>query len=165
MPTVHLVCGPQGAGKTSYARRLAVETNATCFSIDEWMIDLFGADLPAPLDFTWIMERVARCQRRIWRTAADIAARGGCVVLDLGFIKVTQRDHFVSMAKDISCHVQIHFLDAPPEVRRARVAARNAARGDTFAFEVTPAMFDFMEPQYEPATEHELSHSAVRATA
>jgi hypothetical protein len=44
---VHLISGPVGAGKTSYSRKLASEHNAVVFSIDEWMQNLFGGDLPA----------------------------------------------------------------------------------------------------------------------
>ena len=56
--TVHIVFGSQGAGKTTYARQLASETKGTRFSIDEWMGELFGPDLPKPMSLPWIMERV-----------------------------------------------------------------------------------------------------------
>ena len=37
MGKVHLILGPQGAGKSTYARHLAQKESATRFSIDEWM--------------------------------------------------------------------------------------------------------------------------------
>src|SRR5689334_16988583 len=43
---VHLICGSTGAGKTTYARRLADEIGAVVFSIDEWMAALFWMDAP-----------------------------------------------------------------------------------------------------------------------
>ena len=44
-------------------------------------------------------------------------------------------------------------------MRASRVRARNAARGQTFSFEVTPMMFEFMERWFEPpdATERDAS--------
>ena len=41
-----LVVGCTGAGKTTYARQLAAELGAVRFSIDEWMMALFGPDVP-----------------------------------------------------------------------------------------------------------------------
>ncbi|HEY8068088.1 MAG TPA: AAA family ATPase, partial [Burkholderiales bacterium] len=75
--TVHIVFGSQGAGKTTYARRLASEVKGTRFSIDDWMGELFGPDLPKPMSLPWIMERVRRCESRIWSTAAEIVEQGG----------------------------------------------------------------------------------------
>lgn len=84
MGEIHIVFGPQGAGKSTYSRNLASSISATRFSIDDWMIELFGPDLSKPLDFDWIMERVKRCERRIWITVADVAENGGNVVLVWG---------------------------------------------------------------------------------
>jgi predicted kinase len=157
--TVHIVFGPQGAGKTTYSRRLANESTGTRFSIDDWMGELFGPDLPKPMSLPWIMERVQRCERRIWSTAAEIVDRGGCAVLDLGFMRVSDRSRLISLAEAKELPVQLHYVNAPQDVRRARVVSRNATKGETFAFEVTPAMFDFMEKQFESPTEAELSRS------
>jgi predicted kinase len=156
--TVHIVFGSQGGGKTTYARKLADETASVRFSIDEWMGELFGPDVPKPMNLPWILERVQRCERRIWSTAAEIVERGAGVVLDLGFMKVNDRSRFVALAEARGLPVRLHFVTAPHELRRERVMSRNASRGETFAFEVTPAMFDFMETQFEPPTEAELSN-------
>ncbi|NJC23977.1 putative kinase [Arthrobacter pigmenti] len=40
-PRVHLLCGLNGAGKTTYARQLEHELPAVRFSLDEWMLHLF----------------------------------------------------------------------------------------------------------------------------
>jgi hypothetical protein len=53
----------------------------------------------------------------------------------------------------------------PAELRRARVAKRNAERDpQVFAFEVTEAMFAFMEPRFKPPEDEELS-AAVHVTS
>ena len=162
--TVHIVFGPQGAGKSTYSRELADETRAVVFSIDEWMNQLYGPDLPKPLDFGWIMERVGRCEKRIWDTAAEVARTAGNVVLDLGFMKIDSRTEFANLAESCSLPSQLHFVDAPHDIRRQRVLARNTDKGETFSFEVTPGMFDFMEKQFERPTEAELSKAIVSVT-
>jgi predicted kinase len=154
---IHIVFGPQGAGKTTYARELAEQIQATRFSIDEWMGELFGPDMPQPISFAWVMQRVQRCEQRIWSVAAQIAQRGGSVVLDLGFMKVSDRNRFVALAVAAQLRVQLHQVTAPHALRRSRVLERNIHKGDTFSFEVSPAMFDFMEKQFESPTDLELA--------
>ncbi|MGC0152048.1 AAA family ATPase [Chromobacterium vaccinii] len=164
MTQLHLVFGPQGAGKSTHARKLAEAERAVHLSIDDWMGQLYGPDLPQPLDFGWVMERAARCERRIWLTALAIVRGGGRAVLDLGFMKAASRSRFLALADEHGLSAKLHYVTAAPDVRRQRVQQRNAARGDTFSFEVTPAMFDAMETQFEPATDEELARSAVIAT-
>lgn len=38
MPTVHMIHGFVGVGKTTFAKKLQQEVNAVRFSPDEWMI-------------------------------------------------------------------------------------------------------------------------------
>jgi predicted kinase len=161
MGDIHLVFGSQGAGKSTYARQLARSISATIFSIDDWMLELYGPDMPQPLNFAWIMERVKRCESRIWKTAKDVAKNGSNVVLDLGFMKVKNRLEFSNLAKEAGLTVQLHYVTAPLELRRARVLARNTDKGETFSFEVTPQMFDFMEGQFEPPTGAELAVASM----
>jgi predicted kinase len=156
MNQVHFIFGAQGAGKSTYARKLAAETGAVIFSIDEWMGALFAADMPQPPDLGWILGRVSRCERMIWATARQVALCGGNVVLDLGFMKAAGRSAFLELAQADKLSVQIHFVDADTALRRQRVLQRNADKGATFSFEVTPAMFNFMEGQFERPTEAEL---------
>lgn len=159
--TIHLVFGPQGAGKSTYSLELAQRIGGIRFSIDDWMGELYGPDLPKPLNVAWIMERVARCERRIWTTASAVARGGGSVVLDLGFMKVRNRSEFVALAAANQHPVQLHVVTAPRDVRRSRVINRNAGKGRTFSFEVTPSMFDYMEKEFEPPTEPELATAIV----
>lgn len=100
MNKVHLVFGSQGAGKSTYSKNLAEQVNGVHMSIDEWMGDLFGMDLPKPMNLPWIMERVERCEKRIWTTTKQISVCGGSVILDLGFMKVKKRGLFLCLAEE-----------------------------------------------------------------
>jgi predicted kinase len=161
MAEIHIVFGPQGAGKSSYARTLAAACAGTRFSIDEWMAQLYGPDLPDPIDLSWIMERVQRCERQIWRTAEQVAKNGGDVVLDLGFMKAANRAAFSEQATEAGVPSRLHYVTAPHDIRRSRVMRRNSEKGETFSFEVSPAMFDFMEAQFEAPTNLELASATV----
>lgn len=49
-------------------------------------------------------------------------------------------------------------------MRRHRVLDRNSDKGETFSFEVTPIMFDFMEKEFEAPREAELVNATVFST-
>jgi len=165
MSAVHLVFGPVGAGKSTYARALATRAGGVRFAIDDWMHDLFAPD-PAPsMDFAWIMARVRRCEARIRATAADVLATGTPVVLDLGFMKAADRTTFRDWAQALGHAARTHYVHAPTPVRAERVRTRNAMRGETFSFEVTPQMFAFMEHWFEPPGDVERVAAIVVETA
>ncbi|WP_375749891.1 AAA family ATPase [Vibrio sp. HN007] len=156
-----LVCGPMGAGKTTYAMSICGEINAVKFSIDPWMQRLFAEDMVA-LDYSWMMERVSRCYDQIWEVSEQIILLGGNVVLDLGFTTKAQRDIFVTKANALNIRAEIHYLDAQVETRRKRIANRNAEKDpNVFSFEVTDIMFNFMEPRFEVPDESELDNGLI----
>jgi predicted kinase len=164
-PSVHLVFGPVGAGKSTYARALAARDGGVRFAIDDWMHELFAPDLTPALDFAWIMARVRRCEQRIRATAREVLDTGTPVVLDLGFMKAADRVVFRAWAVEAGYAVRDHFVHAPAPLRAQRVRLRNEARGETFSFEVTPAMFELMEHLFEPPDAAELRHAVVLDTA
>lgn len=155
MLRIHLICGPTGAGKTTFARKLATESEAVRFSIDEWMANLFAADTPDPLTFDWAIERVGRCEAQIWQTGLATLEAGRDVVLDLGFTTREQRDRFRMQAAEAGYAVSLHHVTAVRELRLDRVRRRNQDRSEVFAFEVTDGMFDFMEDRFETPGEDE----------
>lgn len=150
MSGVILVVGCTGAGKTTYARQLADEMGGIRFSIDEWMVPLFGPDQPKPIRFDWMMERVNRCEAMIFTVVGQAVARGIPAVLDLGFTKREHREKFRTLCANAGLNVEVHFVDVPRETRWQRVQARNSEQGETFAMEVDRSMFDFMEGMWEP---------------
>ena len=156
MSKIHIVFGPQGAGKSTYSKKLSKEVKGVHLSIDDWMWKLFGADLPKPMNLKWIMERVERCEKQIWAVTKQINDCGIDVILDLAFTKKAKRDLFKNLANDHNLLTQLHFVDAPHVIRRQRVLERNNEKGETFSFEVTPGMFDFMETQFEKPLDKEL---------
>ncbi len=150
-----LIVGSTGAGKTTYARKLADEMGGLRFSIDEWMMPLFGPDVPKPIEFAWMMERVNRCEAMIWTMAQQSVARGVPVVLDLGFTKQEHRQKFRDLAAEAGLSAAVHFVDVSRETRWQQVQHRNATQGETYVMEVDRGMFDFMESMWEPPTRAE----------
>ena len=159
--TLHVIFGPCGAGKTTYAHTFARRDGAVAFILDDWMARLFGPDIPEPIEYQWMLERVGRCEAQIWSTAAAVMAAGTSAVFDIGLMRRSDRARVREIAEGAGLPLQFHFVDAPQDVRRARVAGRNTIRGESFAIEVSPEMFEFIEGVYEPPEPDELTGAIV----
>jgi predicted kinase len=161
MAQLNVIFGPCGAGKTTYAHAFARRERAVAFILDDWMARLFGPDMPDPIEYEWMLERVGRCEAQIWSVAAAVIAAGTSVVLDIGLMRRADRERVRQIAEATGLDLKFHFVDAPQEVRRARVAGRNEVRGESFAIEVTPELFEFIEGVYEPPEPAELAGAVI----
>ena len=161
MQTAHVIYGPVAAGKSTFAIRLSSERNAVRFAVDDWMHTLFAPDLHAGIDMAWAMDRVARCQALIGSLGTQIHATGRDVVLELGLLREEDRWRTRASIEAAGHRSAFYFVDADPATRRQRVARRNAERGATFSFEVTPNMFEAIEKLFERPSAREHEHVAV----
>jgi predicted kinase len=161
MPTMHLICGPVGAGKTTYALRLIQEHSAIHFSIDDWMTTLFWSDAPKPPSLDWALERTRRCDRQILRMSAQLARIGVDAVADLGFMKREHRESFRHDAAALGFQVQLHVVEADVGQRRQRVQKRNTHAREALSVEVPDDIFDWAETWYEPPAPDELVGAIV----
>src|SRR6476619_730078 len=104
--TLHVIFGPCGAGKTTYAHALARREGAVAFVLDEWGARLFGPDVSGPLEFGWMLERLGRCNALIWSTATAVLAAGTSVVLDIGAMRRADRERIRQTAEGAGLRVQ-----------------------------------------------------------
>lgn len=156
MPTAHLICGPAGAGKTGYAIALAARTRSVRFSVEQWLVALFGADKPKTFDLEWTLDRVDRCERQIWAIAEPTLMAGTSVVLDLGLSTADDRDQWRARVAGTIAESKLHYLDVSRQIRRARVLERNRSRASIDPFAISEALFDRMDGRFEPPTDDEL---------
>ena len=57
----------------------------------------------------------------------------------------------------LDVNAEIHYLDAPKDIRKKRVEKRNMEKDPSvYSFEVTNMMFNFMEPKFETPDQKEL---------
>jgi len=155
--TFHLVCGSMGAGKTTHALRLVREMGGVHFSIDDWMVRLFGPDLPPRPDWPWFAERAARCEGLIVDHAEQVGRQGLSSILDLAFLRAERRTAIAAQATAAGIGVRLHFVDVPAEERWRRVCSRNQQRGETYRVTATRPMFDFIETIWQPPTDNEMA--------
>lgn len=159
---VHLVVGPVGAGKSTFATRLARDHQAVRLTLDEWMARLFRPDRPASDVVAWYVERAARCVDQIAAVAEAITATGVPVVLEIGLLRREERARFYRRVAAAGRARVVHVVDAPRDVRREWVARRNVERGPTFSMVVPPEVFELASDLWAPPDEDEIHDHDVR---
>ncbi len=142
MSAVHLICGPVGAGKTTFARRLELERRAVRVSIDEWMLRLFGEHMPKDV----FHQRLRSCMDLIYEVAGRCLGAGTEVVLDCGYWR---REHRASAYRHLAGNdCVLYYLDTPAETRWNRLEARNSELPPG-TYEITREMFEEFESCFE----------------
>src|SRR6187402_2301361 len=125
---VHLIVGPVGAGKSTFAKKLARDSRAVRLTLDEWMAELFRPDRPAERVIEWYRERARRSVEQIWRVAQEVVITGTDVILEIGLLDRRERQAFYERVDAAGLELTVNVIDAAREVRRARVLARNQKR-------------------------------------
>lgn len=150
MAVLHIIEGPVGAGKTTYANRLGRELGSAPLVLDEWMATLFRPDRPEDNVWLWYGERKQRCIEQIWRLSQMQLALGADAIVELGLVQRAARLAFFEQVEAANVTYRVHVLDAPLEERRNRVMNRNAERGETYAMEVSNEVFELASGMWEP---------------
>lgn len=162
MTTLHIIEGPVGAGKTTYARALARGLPALALNLDEWMVTLFQPDRPRDGLWLWYGERKRRCIEQIWRLVDHEVSIRRDVIIELGLVTAPLRATVFQRADELCCSVNLHLLDVPVDERAARVRRRNQERGETFSMIVPDEIFDAANAAWEPLLDEELERHAIR---
>jgi predicted kinase len=162
MARIHLIIGPVGAGKSTFAQRLYRDHAALRLNLDEWMARLFRPDRPDNGIMEWYHERTARCIEQIWSLTRSSIDVGTNVVLEIGLIRRRDRERLYQRVDAAGYELTIYVLDAPRELRRERVEQRNREKGETFSMVVPPDMFELASDMWEPPEEPERSGRDMR---
>ncbi|MDD2699839.1 MAG: AAA family ATPase [Sideroxydans sp.] len=155
--TLHLIEGPVGAGKSTYAMSLASGGRAIHIALDEWFASIFSPDRPEQDIVPWYIERKDRLIELIWGHSKRLLDSGCGVILELGLIQQAHRIDFCSRVQSEGYDLTMHVLDAPIQVRRERVRQRNQQKGDTFSMVVPDHIFEIASSQWQPPDAAECS--------
>jgi len=162
MAMIHLIEGPVGAGKSTYAMRLGLNLAAPRLDLDEWMVTLFRPDRPAADFMQWYVERKDRCLAQIWNVASEIIASGSDCVLELGLVGCGDRAAFYERVDAADFRLAVYVMHAPEETRRQRVRERNQRQSGTFKMAVPDEIFDIANRAWEPPDEAECEARRIR---
>ena len=145
MPTLHLLHGLPGSGKTSFARKLARELPAVRFTPDEWMVTLHGTNPPEAV----FRPQHGKIMALIWSHVERILQAGSDVVLDVGFWSRSSRDDARARARVLGVPCRFYAMSCPVAEARRRVLARTAQMPPG-ELEISEPTFEFLARQMEP---------------
>jgi predicted kinase len=149
-PTVYIVCGFIGAGKTTFSKKLEKETGAFRITKDEWMVRIFGN--------TPVKENFEKLDGNVTKLSVDFAfhlvERGIDVILDEGYWVKSQRDELKVRVENAGAKWVLYYVEIPLEEMRKRVAIRSNNPGKE-SFEISEEMFDSYVKFWEPPVEDE----------
>ena len=123
-PTLTLMVGLPGAGKTTRAKELEQATGAVRFTPDEWHLFLFGDDFHDPREHALHDQRHDRVEELQWRLGKRLLAQGVSVILDFGFWAKEQREEKYREAQALGVEFSLCYVHAPLEELCRRLEAR-----------------------------------------
>ena len=147
-PTMYVLVGLPGAGKTDRARELEVGQRALRLTPDEWMMPLFGE--PEADGRRDILEGRLVC------LALRALRLGISVVLDFGVWAKDERSALRSLAIDAGAACELVYLPVGEveQWRRLDVRLQDASSG---AFELQPDDLQRFRAQFDEPDEDELA--------
>ena len=146
-PTLFLICGLPGSGKTTLARQLESSHNALRLTPDEWMERVVGDGYDEA--------KRAVVEAIQWEIAARVLSLGVNAILDFGFWGRSERDDFRAKASAIGARAVVRYLNVSREELWKRLSERNASLPpDTF--HVDEAQLDLWSSWFQPPTADEL---------
>lgn len=149
-PTLHLVCGKIAAGKSTLVARLGVEPDTIIVSEDAWLVRLYPGEQNSLADY---VRNAKRFRAAIGPHLVALLRAGLSVVLDFPANTLASRAWMRSLFEEAGTAHQLHWLDVPDDVCKARLHGRNAAGQHEFT--VSDEMFDLFTSHFVPPTPDE----------
>jgi predicted kinase len=151
MPTAHLISGLPCSGKTTYATALTEKTGGVRFSLDYWLITLYGRYSLDDVGFPEHVRRVLACREVISGLSCELLRRGMDIVLDDGFFFREHRLRQIAAFRAGGARVLTHVIRVAPDVLLARIERRNRNLPE-HNFAVMPETLQrFIESYEEPS--------------
>ena len=148
MPTLFLICGLPGAGKTTLAKTLEETQHALRLTPDEWMAKIVGDGFDE--------EKRSAVEAIMWEIGQRCLSLGVNVILDFGFWSRTERDDYRARAKKIGAQTELFYLNVPLEEILRRLNARNKTAPEN-TFQVTEDQLRLWSSMFEAPTEDEIT--------
>jgi aminoglycoside phosphotransferase family enzyme/predicted kinase len=159
-PTLFVMAGLSGAGKSWFAQALAERTRALVVRSDVERKRLAGIEARAasnspPDGGIYTPEFNARTYTRLLDCARAGLHGGLSMIVDAANLRRAERHAFLDLAHELDADVRVLSCEAPPEVLRERVSTR-AKLGDDPS-EATVTLLDRQPGYWEPLDARELA--------
>ncbi|MBV9286443.1 MAG: ATP-binding protein [Hyphomicrobiales bacterium] len=144
--TLHMLCGKIASGKSTLAAKLGEKEKTIVISEDRWIAQLYPSEIRTLADY---FQRSDRLRRMLGPHIVAVLRAGVSVVPDFHANTASSRQWMRGLFEEGQASHELHFLDVPDAVCRARLHARRASRLD---YGVSDAEFEhvtsfFVAPQ------------------
>ena len=152
MATLHFICGKAASGKTTLARKLAMQHRAALFVEDEWLT-LLEAEIAGLADFG---RHARRLRAALAPHAVQLLAIGTSVVFDFAGNTPKDRAWVRSIFENAVAAHMLHYIVASDELCKARLRLRNETRpAGLYYGTVSEALFDEVTRYFVPPADEE----------
>jgi predicted kinase len=135
--TLYCICGTIAAGKTTLARKLAAQHGAVLLCEDEWLVRL-EAEIASFDDFR---KHARRLRAAIGPHVVELLRLGTSVVLDFAANTINDRAWIRSLFEAANAAHELHVIEAPEDVCKARLRIRNETKPEGLYFGHVPEGF------------------------
>ncbi|MGL5384903.1 MAG: AAA family ATPase [Enterobacterales bacterium] len=149
-PTLHLLCGKIASGKSTLSAKLANQPGSVAIAEDQWLARLYANEMQSVADY---VRCSAKLKNAIQPHVVALLKAGVTLILDFPANTVANRAWMMDIIRESGTQHQLHYLDVPDEVCKARLHARN--QSGTHDFAATDAQFDLITQHFVKPTAQE----------
>ena len=141
--TVYLICGFLGAGKTTYSKKLAQNTEALHLNPDDVCMQKYK---PQEYENNW-EACFAKTLDFLWQKVASYITQNQDVIFDMGFWSKSSRQNAIAKIKQMGGEPIIHYIYAPDFILKQRLMTRSGkiAEQNLLNFEIIKKSFEAPE--------------------
>lgn len=150
-PTLHFLCGKMAAGKSTLARKLAVEHRAVLISEDIWLQRLFPEEIR---DFVDYLKYSARLKTVVAPLVIELLEKGMSVVLDFPANVPKTRNWIRELFEAANADHVLHFVNTGNDQCLEQLAQRNREKPEG-SKEMTVEEFEYITSFFVAPTPEE----------
>lgn len=148
-PTIHLIHGFIGFGKTTFAKKLEKEANAIRFTHDEWLHHFYG-----PKDSDDFYEKSDKINSFMEKMQDKLLGLGQNVIIDSGSWSRKERDKIRKKAKKINANMILYSIECPIDIALERTTNRTKNTPDD-SMHISKEVFNELLKKFEPLEKDE----------
>ncbi len=144
-PTIYLICGFLGAGKTTYSEKLAQNTGAIHLNPDKVCMLKYPYE---EYENNW-ETCFAQTIDYLWQEIATYIREHKDVIFDMGFWTKSSREQAVNKVKQLGGNPIIYYIYAPDSILKQRLAQRKGKIAEQNLLHFDTKKKSFEEPSQD----------------
>lgn len=145
MAKLYIIQGFLGAGKSTFSKKLASQTNSLILNPDEWTAKLFNK---SEYEANWNL-CFSQTVQKLWKCAKKHLKNGQNIIFDMGFWDRNSRDEAKKFALENGAEFIHYYIYAPDKILKARISQRKGAIAENNLKNFDKIKKNFTEPEQD----------------